>query len=77
MIYFPFTPCRCYQHGHSCALTKHIKKWSNKRLPRYRRTEQRKQYIQQQGFTVESIWECEFYNLKKQDPELKQFIAKR
>ena len=40
---------------------------------RYQRT-QKIQYIQDKGYPVKQMWECEWGRLKKQDPELKAFV---
>ena len=70
----------CYFHCHGagadCELTKNIKsdQWKKRGDKIYRRTVQRREFIESQGFIVKEMWECEFDSMVKKTPTLKNFI---
>jgi G:T-mismatch repair DNA endonuclease (very short patch repair protein) len=41
---------------------------------RYQRTQEKIQYIQDNGYPVKQMWECEWERLKKEDPAVKAFV---
>lgn len=63
----------CYHHGHDCEITKRVRneKW------RQNRTLRTNQYIQERGYRLNQIWECEFRNLKTSSKSLQNLIYKK
>jgi hypothetical protein len=41
---------------------------------RYQRTQEKMQYIQDNGYAVKQMWECDWERLKKEDPAVKAFV---
>lgn len=41
-------------------------------MKRFKRTEYRERYLRRKKFNIESIWECEYHQLKKTLPDLNQ-----
>ena len=62
----------CYTHGHFCEATKNVKdfEWHANREARYERTNQTTKCIEERGFEVVEIWECQFRELCKAHPAL-------
>ena len=62
----------CYIHGYFYEATKNVKdaEWHANREARYERTNQTTKYIEEQGFEVVEIWECQFRELCKAHPAL-------
>ena len=61
----------CYFHGHHC------QKHDPERESKFKKTQDRLEFIREMGHQVETIWECDFENKIKKQPELKEFILKR
>ena len=63
----------CFFHGHSCL------NWKNKdkQRERYERTMRRITFLEQKGYTVHFIWQCEFKKQIDDSQQLKQFITNR
>ena len=69
----------CYWHGHECMASKGIitnekngKSMEHLRLD----TQKNSKYIQQCGYNVKEIWECEWKEMKRNDNSLRQFLRK-
>ena len=69
----------CYYHGHQCRLTEKVKNenWLRNQPELLKRTELRRKYINNEGYNVMSIWECDYDNLVKDNVELKEHIHNR
>lgn len=69
----------CYHHGHGCEITKRIRneKWRQNRADKYKNTLRTNQYIQERGYRLNQIWECEFRNLKTSSKSLQNLINKK
>ena len=63
----------CYFHGHTC------KEWKKKeqQKERYDNTLKRLSFLENKGYTVHHIWECDFKKQVNENDALKQFIRKR
>ena len=67
----------CYIHQHeNCALNSCDTNTAQSRAKRNKR-EHRNKYYQKLGYNVVTIWECEYQKMKKDTPELREFIAER
>lgn len=66
----------CYWHGHDCDVTKHCKneKWKSGRIQKLKKTEEITQSLEAQGFTVVEMWECQFREYCRDNPEIRSFI---
>ena len=66
----------CYFHGHGCYLTKHITTQEGKAFQERKKenTERCRDFLKQENYEVIEMYECEFYQLIKQDRDLKDFI---
>jgi hypothetical protein len=65
----------CYFHGHTCLEKKVKKKKEIKKMKERReRTYSTKLFLEQKGYTVKEIYECEFEELKLKERSLRQFI---
>ena len=53
----------CYWHGHTCYQEKCNQNAEKKRMER---TKAKEKYSREQGFIVESIWECEYKQMNIQ-----------
>ena len=42
---------------------------------RYQRTQEKIQYIQDNGYLVKQMWECDWERLKKEDAAVKAFVT--
>ena len=65
----------CYFHGHDCEMNTND---FNERVGvpmsvLFERTIERKHYLEDRGFTVVDIWECEYKQMRKTDKDLKLF----
>lgn len=58
----------CYFHGHSCHLNQRMN--SNEREKRFNKTKDCEMYLTKQGYKVQSIWECEFFQLLRKNKTL-------
>lgn len=69
----------CYHHGHDCEITKRVRneKWRQNRADKYKNTLRTNQYIQERGYRLNQIWECEFRNLKTSSKSLQNLIYKK
>lgn len=69
----------CYHHGHDCEITKCVRneKWRQNRADKYKNTLRTNQYIQERGYKLNQIWECEFRNLKTSSKSLQNLINKK
>ena len=69
----------CYWHGHLCWLTKSVKdtSWHNERQQRYNKTLETSAYLRSKGFHVVEMWECQFREQMRNDPNLKAFVESR
>lgn len=65
-------------HGHDCELTIGISEriWGKTTEERYKKTQERQKYIEQQGYLVVVKWECEFKNDQITDNDLKAFMLR-
>ena len=67
----------CYWHGHDCHLN-HGKPATDEKAQtmeqRYQRTQEKIQYIKDNGYPVKQMWECDWERLKKEDPAVKAFV---
>ena len=67
----------CYWYGHDCHLN-HGKPATDEKgqtmEQRYQRTQEKIQYIQDNGYPVKQMWECDWERLKKEDPPVKAFV---
>jgi hypothetical protein len=65
----------CYFHGHNCELNPH--EFNEKcNLPMselYCRTLERQRYLEDCGYRVVCIWECEYKHMRKTDENLQEF----
>ena len=67
----------CYFHQHeNCSLNSADTNTAESRAKR-KRTEHRNKYYEKMGYNVVRIWECEYKQMKKNSPELKQFLQSR
>jgi G:T-mismatch repair DNA endonuclease (very short patch repair protein) len=67
----------CYWHGHDCHLNQDkpaTDEEGQKMEQRYQRTQEKMQYIQDNGYAVKQMWECDWELLKKEDPAVKAFV---
>ncbi|KAK3705281.1 hypothetical protein QZH41_008170 [Actinostola sp. cb2023] len=67
----------CYWHGHDCTLNqgKEMNETRKKPLSELRtETEANTEYIQDHGYEVVEVWECEWRRIKKTNPSVKQFL---
>jgi G:T-mismatch repair DNA endonuclease (very short patch repair protein) len=67
----------CYCHGHDCHLNQRKPATDEKGQTmeqRYQRTQEKMQYIQDNGYAVKQMWECDWERLKKEDPAVKAFV---
>ena len=70
----------CYFHGHACLRDRYLKDpvTNLNRIQRYKVAMQREseliEYLGEDHYA--SIWECQFDQLVKEDPEMQEFIAK-
>lgn len=71
----------CLWHGHDCKKTKQhngIHPKSGKSFQELRKSTQNKiDYIREQGYTVVELWECEWEQRSKDNQEIKQFVKER
>ena len=69
----------CYFHGHSCRLTSSIKddKWLQRKQKLYESTLTRLNYFRSLGYAVESIWECEYYDLLESNARARDVVSQR
>ena len=71
----------CIWHGHRCWMTKKhngVNPVNGKNLDDlYHHTQDRIQYIKEQGYNVVEMWECQWLASIKRDPELSRFIEHR
>lgn len=69
----------CYHHGHDCEITKRVRneKWRQNRADKYKNSLRTNQYIQERGYRLNQIWECEFRNLKTSSKSLQNLINKK
>ena len=60
-------------HGHGC------KEWKNKekQKERYEKTLAKVAFMESKGYSVNTIWECEFKKLLKENDDLKRFVTNR
>ena len=58
----------CYWHGHDCARNKQRGSEESKR--RFKKTIEREEVLRKNGYEVESIWECQFEDMKRENPLL-------
>jgi G:T-mismatch repair DNA endonuclease (very short patch repair protein) len=67
----------CYWYEHDCHLN-HCKPATDEKAQtmeqRYQRTQEKIQYIQDNGYPVKQMWECDWERLKKEDPAVKAFV---
>ena len=67
----------CYFHGHRCEANQN--EFNDKcGVPVsviYEQTIQRKKYLEERGYKVIDIWECEYISMRKTDKDLKVFSA--
>ena len=65
----------CCWYGHACHLN-HGKPDEKAQTmeQRYQRTQEKIQYIQDSGYPVKQMWECDWERLKKEDPAMKAFV---
>ena len=63
----------CFFHGHSCVT------WKNKitQKERYDKTVNRIGFLEQKGYTIHRIWQCEFQKQINESEQLRQFIKDR
>ena len=70
----------CYWHGHDCHLNQGkaaTDEQGQTMEQRYQRTQEKIQYIQDNGYGVKQMWECDWDRLKKEDPAVKAFVKSR
>ena len=68
----------CYYHKHDCEITKKLdSEWRKDQKEKFESTLKREQYLKDLGYNVESIWECEYRQLLKDDEDLKSFVDSR
>ena len=66
----------CWAHGHNC-------KYGNRsltqqeRLKRYRKHDIKMKFLNQHGYNVEYIWECQYQDEKKINKDLQTFLLNR
>jgi hypothetical protein len=63
----------CWYHGHNC----HLNVNDDDREKKYARTMERMIYIQNKGYRVKVIWECQFQGMIQTNAELRAFIEER
>ncbi len=65
----------CYHHGHQCYLTRQItdERWLKERDDKYKKTMEKIEYVKNQGYNVEVMWECDFKKVQNK-PEVKETI---
>ena len=69
----------CYWHGHECMEEQGIMKndKNGKTMEQLRKeTEINSNYIRQCGYQLVELWECEWKQIKMQNPELQQFLRR-
>ena len=69
----------CYWHGHECMASKGIitNEKNGKSMEQLRLdTQKNSKYIQQCGYDVKEIWECQWKQMKRNDSSLRQFLQK-
>ena len=69
----------CFWHGHECMVEKGITtNEKNRKTTEQLQVETKKnsQYIQQCGYQLVELWECEWKQMKDQNPELRQFLRR-
>ncbi|KAJ8311825.1 hypothetical protein KUTeg_010638 [Tegillarca granosa] len=68
----------CYYHGHSCPVTRDIKdeKWLKTREQKFTKTQATTRYLQQQGYKVIELWECQYKEFCRQHPKMYDVINK-
>lgn len=64
----------CYFHGHSCHLNQRMN--SKEREKRFNKTKDCELYLTKQGYKVQSLWECEFFQLLKKTIPYKLLLIK-
>jgi G:T-mismatch repair DNA endonuclease (very short patch repair protein) len=67
----------CYWHGHDCHLNQDkpaTDEEGQTMEQRYQRTQEKMQYIQDNGYAVKQMWECDWELLKKEDPAVKACV---
>ena len=68
----------CYWHGHDCTIKPNMRHEALElQIKRQQRTASREKFLRNQGYALESIYECEFNQLLKEDPELHRFSQER
>ena len=69
----------CYWHGHYCDVTKNVKdkKWWATRQQKFMKTQETSQYLKDQGYELEEMWECQFLDYCRQNPQIFSFIDSR
>ena len=70
---FEFQGCR--YHGHVCQMNPHHEQEDMK--ARYKKTLERREYVENLGYKYVEMWECKFYQLKRTNHDLKQFLKER
>ena len=64
----------CYWHGHGCSEATSVDIGSRTAEQRLRATNIKKDYLQHLGYTVESIWECDWRQQVERTPNIKEFL---
>ena len=67
----------CLWHGHPQCFKEREKNIPGSSLTvedAFQHTLQRKEYLEKAGYVLEEIWECEYHQLLKTDPEMKAFV---
>ena len=69
----------CYWHGHECQTAQGItrnEKNEKSMEQLYAETEKNSNYICKCGYSLVEIWECQWKEMKKQNPKLRQFLRR-
>ena len=65
----------CHWHGHNCHLARSLN--SHERERRLNRTLDCEMYFKNEGYSVKSIWECEYFKVLSKNKSLQQFSRSR
>ena len=65
----------CRFHGHPCKMNPNHEEEEMK--VRYKKTLEKREYIEKLGYKFVEMWECDFNRLKKANLDLQQFLQKR
>ena len=64
----------CYWHGHGCSSTTSVSIGGITAQQRFNKTALKRQYLEQLGYKVVSIWECDWRKEVNNTPAIKEFL---